>query len=353
MTRIAVVYNAPVVRPTGQDVSKLPASAGQFDAGPDASEIGVIAQVTAVRSMLEQAGHEAPVFEVRDVAALTSFLARERPDAVFNCCESLLGRADLEMCVAGLFELLAIPYTGSTPLTLGLGLNKGLTKAVLQAHEVPTAGYCIVDSVKALSGASRLRWPLVVKPVAEDASIGIDEGAVVHTMDSLRRRVEFLLGELAAPVMVEEFVDGREFMIALLTTAPGEWTMLPIEEVSFDGYPPDHPRILTYAAKWLPDSAAYRTSTVSWPALSRELSDRLRQVALAAATAVGLRDYGRVDVRMRDDGGVFVLEVNPNPDIGPESGFVATARAAGWSYADVVCAIAQRALDRGAPTVKA
>lgn len=351
--RIAVVYNAPVVRPTGQDPSKLPTPADQSCSGPDASELGVLDQVTAVQSILDREGYEAPVFEVRDVAALTSFLTRERPDAVFNCCESLSGRAELEMCVAGLFELLAIPYTGSTPLTLGLGLNKGLTKAVLQAHEVPTAGYRIVDSVTALGGAAGLRWPLIVKPVAEDASIGIDEGAVVHTMEALRGRVEFLLGELGAPVMVEEFVDGREFMIALLATAPGEWTMLPIEEVSFVGYPPEHPRILTYAAKWLPDSVAYRTSAVSWPVLSPELNDRLRQVALAAATAVGLRDYGRVDVRMRDDGGVFVLEVNPNPDIGPESGFVATARAAGWSYGDVVRAIVHRALDRRPFALKA
>lgn len=352
MTRIAVVYNAPVVRPTGQDLSTLPpSSVAQYGKEPDASELGVLGQVTAVCSMLAGAGYDSPAFEVSDVVSLTGFLA-QRPDAVFNCCESLLGRAELEMCVAGLFELLALPYTGSPPLTLGLALNKGLTKAVLQAHNVPTAAYRVVGSVAELSAAAHLRLPLIVKPLAEDASIGIDDGAVVHTLDALRGRVEFLLRELKAAVLVEEFVDGREFMIALLATAPGEWTMLPIEEVSFADYPPGHPRILTYAAKWLPDSVAYRTSAVSWPDLPPALNDRLRQVAVAAASAVGLRDYGRVDVRMRDDGDIFVLEVNPNPDIGPESGFVATARAGGRSYEDVVRTIARRALDRAPASVR-
>jgi len=349
VTRIAVVCNAPVVRPIGQDPALVPRSEGTGGATPDASELGVVAQVTAVCAILERAGYEAPSFAVNDVASLHDFVTRERPDAVFNCCESLLGRAEMEMCLAGLFELLAVPYTGSTPLTLGLGLHKGLTKAVFQAHGVPTADYCVVDSVAALDTLPALVWPLIVKPLAEDASIGIDEGAVVRTVEALRSRVDFLIRDLGAPVLVEEFIDGREFMVALLASSPREWTTLPIEEVSFAGYPPEHPKILTYAAKWLPDSHAYRLSTVSWPDLAPELVDRLRQVAIAGARALGLRDYGRVDVRVRNDGAVFVLEVNPNPDIGPDSGFIATARVAGLSFDDVVTTIARRALERGRP----
>jgi D-alanine-D-alanine ligase len=350
MTRIAVVYNAPAVRPIGQDPSVVRAVEGQGeaqpDAQPDASELGVVAQVAAVCAILETRGDQAPAFAVRDVSALVDWLVRERPDAVFNCCESLGGRADLEMCLAGLFELLAVPYTGSTPITLGLCVNKGLAKAVLQAHGVGTPGYTVVDSVGALEGATALSWPLIVKPLAEDASIGIDEGAVVHDVDALRARVAFLTQDLGGPVMVEEFIDGREFMVALLATSPREWTALPIEEVSFACYPPAHPRILTYAAKWLPQSEAYRASVVSWPTLSPEVASRLHEAAIAAARAVGVRDYGRVDLRMRADGTAFVLEVNPNPDIGPESGFIATARVAGLSYEDVVTTIARRALER-------
>lgn len=351
MTRMAVVYNAPAVRPIGQHASALTPSPATGATAPDPSETGVLDQVQAVCTMLSRAGFDASAFEVHDVASLTSLLA-DRPDAVFNCCESLQGRAELEMCVAGVFEMAGLPYTGSRPLTLGMALNKGLTKAVLRSYDVPTAPSCVVDSVAAVEAAAHLQFPVIVKPLAEDASIGIDEGSVVQTLDALRARVTFLLNELQAPVLVEEFVDGREFMVALLATAPGAWTVLPVEEVSFAGYPPEHPRILTYAAKWLPESLAYRTSAVSWPELPSDLTGRLRHVAMAAASAMGLRDYGRVDVRVRDDGAVFVLEVNPNPDIGPESGFVATAKAGGLSYEDVIRTIAQRALDRGSAAVR-
>lgn len=334
--RIAVIHNQPV-------------SSAEYRA----AEWGVLEQAGSVVSALVAAGHTPIPYAATDAGALCEFLSRKRPELIFNCCESLAGRASFEMNVAAIFELFGIPFTGSSALSLGLALDKGLSKAVFGAQGVPTPSYVHFEpgADVALPGLS---LPLIVKPVAEDASIGIDDGAVVHDAAALEARVRFVWRAFDQAALVEEFIAGREFNVSLLATSPSEFTVLPIAEIAFDELPQGRPRIVGYEAKWNEGSAAYSGTTVQCPALlAADTAARIRQLALAAARAVGVRDYGRIDLRVREkDQAVFVLEANPNPDLGPQAGFLRAAAAAGIGMHEVILEIVNRAIERSAHSAR-
>jgi len=325
MTTVAIAYNTPV--------------------SDDPSERGVLRQVEAIESSLQECGYVVTVLALDEPARFVGDIALARPDVIVNCCEAFAGRAHLEMSVAGFFELLGVAYTGSPPLTLGMAQHKALAKSVLRAHGIPTPRHAVLESDADVDAADGLVWPRIVKPVAQDASIGIDVGAVVHDRAGLADRVHHLMNVVDGAALVEEYIDGREFMVALLARS-GRLTALPIEELDFGGVPVSHPRIVTFDSKWSAGSPAYLGTRATWPSLDRRLVERLNAVALSAAHAVGLRDYGRVDCRMNERGELFVLEVNPNPDIGPDSGFALTCNVAGLSYADLARTIVESALAR-------
>jgi len=312
------------------------------------AELDVLGEVEFIRTSLNQAGHEAVIFSAADGAGLCKFLAKQRPELVFNCCEGLTGKAALEMNVAALYELHNLPYTGSPALTLGLLLNKPLAKAVLSAHGINTPAYVVVDRGQDLAAANRLTFPLIVKPAAEDASIGIDDGAVVHNEAALKARVRFVWREFCQPALVEEFIAGREFSASVLAVSPSEFAVLAISEISYDRLPPGRPQILGYAAKWDPTASFTQAMAARCPAaLDDKTVGRIRRVVLDVVRTVGLRDYGRVDLRVREsDQTVFVLEVNPNPDLNNECVFMQAARASGRTNQSTICEIAARAIER-------
>ncbi len=350
--RVAVVYNQP--EPSPPDEHWLHRSApGRFVPGADfldASEVGVSEEVGQIGGFLREGGYDTLIFEAQEIPELVRFLREERPDVVFNCCESFRGNAALEMNVAALYELLAIPFTGSPALTLGIALNKALAKALFRAHGVPTAPYVVFSPEARCAFDHDLGFPVIVKPLCEDASIGIDADSVVSSQVDLRRRVQFVWDEFRQPALVEEFVEGRELYVALLATSPEEFAALPVSEILFQDLPQGSPCILTYEAKWMLHSAAYQSTMPNCPAdLSAPLLEQVRTVALNAARAIGLRDYGRVDLRLRaGDDAIFVLEANPNPDITHDSGFVRSAKASGRTHADTIVAIVERAIERTA-----
>jgi D-alanine-D-alanine ligase len=280
----------------------------------DPVEFDLLGELDLIRTSLTKAGHDAMVFAAEDAAQLCDFLSKRRPELVFNLCEAFAGSAALEMNVAALFELLGIPYTGCPALTLGLSLNKPLAKAILIANGIRTPAYAVVDQGQDLFAARRLKFPLIVKPVAEDASIGIDDGAVVNDMAALAERVKFLWRQFRQPALIEEFIAGREFCVSVLAMSPTEFAALPIVEISFDRLPPDRPQIFGYEAKWDPTASFNHTVATRCPAkIDDKTADEIRRLALQVARTVGLRDYGRVDFRLREsDQTLFVLEVNPN-----------------------------------------
>jgi D-alanine-D-alanine ligase len=312
------------------------------------AELDVIGEVEFIRRSLAKAGHEPVIFSAADGTQLSKFLVKHRPELVFNCCEGFVGKAALEMNVAALYELLHVPYTGSPPMTLGLMLNKPLAKAVLDARGIKTPAYVVVDRGKDLVAANRLTFPLIVKPAAEDASIGIDDGAVVHDAAALAERVRFVWREFSQPALVEEFISGREFSASVLAVAPSEFSVLAIGEIAYDRLEPGRPQILGYDAKWDPAAPFTQAMAARCPAaLDKKTAERIRRLVLDVAKMVGLRDYGRVDLRLREsDQTLFVLEVNPNPDLNNECVFMQAARASGRTNESTICEIAARAIER-------
>jgi D-alanine-D-alanine ligase len=313
----------------------------------DVAEFAVLHQVEVVTAALLEGGHEPVVFGADDVAQLAGFLSNHRPDVIFNCCESLHRNGLLEMNVAALYELFAIPFTGSSALTLGISLNKALAKAVFQAHGIPTPAYAVCPPGAPLE-APNLAFPLIVKPLCEDAGIGIDVNSVVDTESGLFERVHFIWREFAQSALVEEFIDGRELNVAVLAAFPDQLISLPISEILFEKLPDHGPRIVGYEAKWLLDTEPYRETVPSCPAvLLPAMAEAARSLSLRAARAIGLRDYGRIDLRVRSrDDAIFVLEANPNPDIGFDSGFVRSSEASGRTHTELVLEILKRAAQR-------
>lgn len=300
------------------------------------SEAGVDAEMEAVRSACAELGYAVDTIHIRAPLELLDAVRRETPDFIFNLCEGLDGDSAYEMNVAALLELIGIPFTGASALLLGLARNKVLAKRVLRS-----AGVSVPDGVL-LTGSDRrlpenLSWPLICKPACEDASLGIASDSLVGCEADLRRKADELLARYPQDgILVESYVDGREFNAAVL--GDGETVCaLEISEIDFSALPPDAGRITTYEAKWLEESAVYRATPSRCPAeIDSGLRARLQEVARTVYRALNANAYGRVDLRLDRAGRIYVLEYNPNPDITPGAGFAKALAATGISYPEFV-----------------
>jgi len=348
--RIAVVYNEPKPSTPQEHWLSRSSSEGTIVAETftDASEYGVLEESRLIESFLREGGHDTLLYAAEDATDLVTFLAQERPDLIFNCCETFRGESKLEMNVAAIFEILGIPFTGSSALTLGIALNKSVAKALFVSHGVPTPSWAVLSPGGSEELASNLTFPLIVKPLEEDGSNGIDTHSIVDSPSALTQRVRFIWDEFRQPALAEEFIDGRELNVALLAVSADQFVTLPVSEILFEDFPGRKHHILTYEAKWMIDSPYYKATVPQCPAgLSPELEEQLRSVALKAAAAIQLRDYGRIDFRVRaSDNAIFVLEANPNPDITFDSGFVRAAQSSGRTHGAVIREIVERAAER-------
>lgn len=308
------------------------------------AEQGVIQCAQAVLSALSERGYAPLPLPVRGniEEALAPYPAARH--VIFNLAEGLGGRLFEEARVAFVIEAMGYCFTGSDGQALALSSNKVRAKAALCAAGVPTPParlYSHPDSVP----QTPLATPLIVKPVAEDASQGIDERAVVTTTAALRERVAYVTERYHQAVLAEEFIDGREFNIALWGNPAPE--VLPLAEVDLSAFGDPLERIVSYSAKWVEDSFGYQHTPVTCPAhVEPALGEHIAKVAQLAYQALGCRDYARVDIRVGGDGTPYVIEVNPNPDISPDAGFFRAARAAGHTYAGMVEHILSLTMER-------
>jgi D-alanine-D-alanine ligase len=314
--------------------------------GEDLANDAVVAQIDEV---LARAGHEVTrVSAGDDVAPLLASLRAARPDLVFNLAESFGGKSALESSVAGLLNLLHLRYTVSSPVTLGLAGDKSLTKKVLAFHGIRTPEFATLYR-GAVDWAGDLEFPLIVKPPQEDASVGITSKSVVRDVRELLQTMGSVHDEFQGPVMVEQFIEGREFYVGVLGNQQPQ--ALPVIELDFTGFPDDRPRIASFEAKWGDDPGGpggefAGTTSVFPDDLDPELERRLREVAVDAFQALRLRDYGRIDVRVNAAGEIFVLEVNPNCYLERGSEFARAAERAGIGYPELIGRMAELAAAR-------
>jgi D-alanine-D-alanine ligase len=309
------------------------------------AEDAIVEEIGAVEEAVRSLGHQCFVMAVRDeIHSVIHWLQEICPDVAFNLCESVYGNTCWEMNVPALLDLFRIPYTGSPPLTLGLCQDKGKVKDILLSRGIPTPRYKIFDrGVHSIKGNL---FPMIVKPLHEDGSLGISKESVVFNNEALTRQIQYVIEKYHQPALVEEFIQGRELNVGLMETN-GKVGVLPISEIDYSEFPEGIPKICGYEAKWVPESTEYQKSKPICPApLEWVMQKRVEHIALKVFRLFGCRDYGRVDIRIDPEGKIYVLEVNPNPDISPQSGMTRAIKTQGMTYEDFIRGLLERALQR-------
>ena len=291
-------------------------------------------------------GHDVLMIGIGDdVTPLLAKLAAFQPKLVFNGCEGFRKNARHEYAIAALLDMYGYRYTGSSPTALLVARNKSLTKKVLAFHGIRVPAFAEFHEGDALVRPSELRFPLIVKPLLEDASIGIAQASVVEDDASLTQRVEFIHSKYHQAAIVEELVEGREVYVGLIGN--DELEVLPLTEMTFGEPETGEHRIATYKAKWDEDyRKKKKIKNVFAKGVSEQLTARIGEICTTAFHALWLQDYGRVDVRLAHDDEVYVLEVNPNPFIADEHELAEAAKKSGLKYNAFIQRIVDEALAR-------
>src|SRR5690554_2136814 len=298
-----------------------------------------------IAKKLQKAGFDAYTLNITDdILLLLKDIKKNKPDVIFNFVELYKEDSRLEMNCVSFLELSGVPYTGAPPMALSNCQSKVLAKRILKTYGIRTPDFIVVKELKARLNHN-LKFPLMVKPAFEDASVGIENGSIVTNNKKLRERIKYVHEYYCQPALVEEFIDGRELNVAVMgDTRPHA---LPISEIDFSAMPSHLYNIVSYQAKWDPHHEAYHKTIPICPAvLPEKLTKEAKEIAVKAFKIMGCRDYARVDMRLSKDNQLYVLEVNPNPDLTEGAGFMRSAEASGLTYVETLKKIIYLALER-------
>ena len=298
----------------------------------------VLGNVRTVQGVLRSAEHISSLIPVTlgDVSWLKK---AQRCDVIFNLCEGVNGMARYEDYAVAALDLTRVPFTGCTSWTVTIAHRKHIANTLFAAHGIPVPPFVHAKRGTVPTG---LKFPVIVKPAGEDASVGIDSGSVCTTKKALKERLAKIAG-LWEDTLVQEYVPGREVNVGFVG---GE--MLPISEIDFGRMPDGSWPIVTYAAKWDAGSPEDLGTVPVCPApLEADLAKKVASIARAAWQLIGQEmGYGRVDLRIAPTGEPYVLEVNPNPDISADAGLARMARVRGWDYDTLILKVVDEALGR-------
>jgi D-alanine-D-alanine ligase len=341
---VAIIYNH-----AGDDIyekiREVDPSSLDFKPEYDLKVATVKEEYEAIAKALRKEGYKVDILNINeDIQNLIKYLRKNPPDVVFNLIEFYKDDPALEHLIAGIFIIYGIPFTGSKPFTLALCQRKGMTKQILLANNVLTPRYKLLNEPR-LPKRHGLHYPIIVKPAREDASSGVEKGSVVYNLEQLNNRIVQTFKEYDPPVLVEEFIEGRELHVSVLGNDPPE--VLPIIEFDFSDLPPEHPRIISYDAKWNPLEETYHKVHTICPAkLTKHLEKKVKDAVLKAYKITGCTDYARLDLRLTKEKKVYVLEVNPNPDLTEGVSFMESAENYGLSFGQTLSKIVECALNR-------
>lgn len=300
--------------------------------------------IAAVEGALSRAGE---VVRLEADGDFPHRLREARPDIVFNLAEGM-GGPSRESHIPAFCEFWGIPYTGSDPLALGLCLDKARAKESLTHHNIPTPEFQVVDAPDQVDRSTRL--PVIVKPLHEGSSKGITQRSVCADWDEVRREVTRVITRYGEPAIIERFLDGREFTVAVLGN-DGDCRVLPIVELDFHSLPVKSRPVYGFEAKWIWDRPEKPLNIFQCPAdCSPELRARIEEIATASFRRLGCRDWARIDMRCDESGEPHVLEVNPLPGVLPDpdanSCYPKAARAAGLSFDEMIISVLRAAATR-------
>jgi D-alanine-D-alanine ligase len=297
-----------------------------------------------VFAALEKLDHEASYIELDGRDATLFALGKSKMDLIFNLVESYGGDDTKDLHIPAFLELVGLKYTGSGPHGLLLAQDKSMAKKIIGFHGLHTP-FSAVSHRGKLDYSHDVKFPLIVKPVSEDGSIGINKYSVVDSVKELMERIHALHEELDTPILIEEYIEGREIYAAILGNNPPE--ALPLIELDLSKLPADTPRIAGREVKFDRDSEEYRlTKSALAKGLDEETTGKLQDAAKTAFRALKLRDYARIDMRLSKDGTIYVIEANPNPWLSSQAEFAMAARGSDRTYTQMIEAIVEVALAR-------
>jgi D-alanine-D-alanine ligase len=301
------------------------------DAPPD--EQDTLLQAAAIESTLTELGHESSrAAFVPKPCALEALLARECPDLVFNLVETVWGRGLYAPLAPQMLTQLGVPFTGAGAASMATCSDKVLAKRLLNGAGLPTPDW---SEPPDWGGIGEGRW--IVKAVSEDASLGLDDDAVVTGRAAVVARAQRSAAQHGGRWFAECYIEGREFNVALIEKS-GAPSLLPIGEMIFEKWDENRPRIIGYAAKWDEAAADYRDTTrvFDWRERAPDLYRLLERLSKRCWALFGLAGYARVDFRVDRHGQPFILEINPNPCLEPNAGVAAAAEQANLPYASLI-----------------
>jgi D-alanine-D-alanine ligase len=293
---------------------------------------------TYIQGILSKKGYDASLLKVTNAI----FEELKNFDFVFNLAEDINGDIITETNIPATLDNLGIPYTGSNELTLTNCINKVRTKKILCENNILNPAFEVFEEARE---DTNLDFPLIVKPIQMDGSIGIETDSFVTNKIELKNKIQKVLQNYNQPALVEEYIDGHEINVSLIGN--GDCLMvLPLREIIFD-YPPNIPRILTYEAKWIKDSEFYKKSFGKYPTeLDRDIEKKIEDIALHVFKLLGCRDYARIDFKV-DGEKPYIIEVNTKPCLNPiDTSFISSAESAGFTYEEIIYEIFKIALDR-------
>lgn len=289
-----------------------------------------------VVSTLKKLGHEVRPLGVKsDLGVIRTAIEEWHPHIAFNLLEEFDGVAIYDQNVVSYLELLHMPYTGCNPRGLMLARDKALTKKVLSFHRIPYPDFMVVPQGRSLKRPRGLAFPLIVKSISEEASLGISQASIVEDEEKLKERVAFIHQSVGTGALIEQYIEGREFYVGVMGN--GHLQVLPVWELIMDKLPEDAKRIATQRVKWSwTYQEKYGIRSEQAKNLPAGKAQAIQHLAKRVYRALGLSGYARIDLRMDAAGQVYVLEANPNPQIAHDEDFADSAEKAHYSYKDLL-----------------
>ncbi|HEX7153475.1 MAG TPA: D-alanine--D-alanine ligase [Thermoanaerobaculia bacterium] len=333
-----------ILHATWEGYEDYPGANIEESLGPKKKKKKKKTDIEAISDALRDLGHEPSTMAVDGRPQTLPKIARAGADLFFNLVESYAGNDTMEMHFAAYLDLIGKRYTGAGPAGSFLAMDKAIAKKIIRFHDLYTPYSAVVDRGR-VDHAQDIRFPVIVKPAAEDASKGIDAGSVVNSLKELLERIAYVQEEFDSSAILEEYIEGREIYAAVIGNDKPE--ALPLVELDLSKLPEGMPHIAGYEVKFDVRTEAYK-NTKSAPArdLDEETVATIQQTAVTAYRALKLRDYGRLDLRLAESGRVYVIEANPNPWLDPTAEFAMAAKESGRSYTQTIGEIVELAMKR-------
>jgi len=284
---------------------------------------------------LKVLGHEVRVIGVHDdLTPIRATMDDFKPTITFNLMEAFDDVVVFDQNVVSYLELLKVPYTGCNPRGLTLSRDKGLAKKLMAYHRIPVPDFLVVPLGNKVKLPKRLHFPLIVKSLTYESSTGISQASVVENEEQLNKRVQFIHDTIMTPAIVEEFIDGRELYVGVMGN--DRLQTFPVWEMSFSKMPDNNWRIATERVKWSVKYQKKHGIDTAVATLPDDMSAKVQHLAKRVYRALDLSGYARIDLRMKADGQLFVIEANPNPQLAHGEDFAESAQRAGVTYAKLI-----------------